>query len=439
VSIDPGHVLSGVSCPTVTLCVAAAGSGNVVTSTNPTGGAAAWTVTNIDSNMGLDEGVACTSAVFCAVVGGGDAATSTNPAGGAGAWAVHTITSSAYVGFHMVACATASLCVAGDKYGDLSSSTDPAAGSWVGTGGSGVETVAYDAGSCPATSLCVVGDNYGDVLWSATPGTGPWTTTDLPSLGIHAMSCPSTSLCVGGLNGSVLTSTNPTGDAHEWTITSFGDSTPTRGLSCPTTSFCVAVDAAGRVRIGTAPATPPVVVDSDGDGKPDSIDACPQQAAATADGCPPPMMIDSDGDGKPDSVDACPQQAAATADGCPTAPADVTAPTVKLSGRRSQKLGATVRTTVWCPDEACVATAGGTVRVARVGAARARTYTLKSVTTSIPKDTKAKVILELSSRTRAAIRRALRSGQRITIKLRFRCIDVAGNETSRTRDVRLMR
>jgi hypothetical protein len=62
---------------------------------------------------------------------------------------------------------------------------------------------------------------------------------------------------------------------------------------------------------------PPPPSDRDGDGKADSVDACPDVAAATADGCPTPAPGDRDGDGKNDSVDACPDVAAATADGCP--------------------------------------------------------------------------------------------------------------------------
>ena len=42
--------LYGVSCPSSGLCVAVDRAGNVVTSTNPTGGAAAWTVTDVDGS-----------------------------------------------------------------------------------------------------------------------------------------------------------------------------------------------------------------------------------------------------------------------------------------------------------------------------------------------------------------------------------------------------
>jgi len=57
--------------------------------------------------------------------------------------------------------------------------------------------------------------------------------------------------------------------------------------------------------------------DSDGDGVPDSSDACPNEYG-TVNGCPAP--VDSDGDGVPDSSDACPNEYG-TVNGCP-APVD---------------------------------------------------------------------------------------------------------------------
>ena len=70
-----GNYITGVSCPSVNFCVAVDDSGNVVTSTNPTGGAAAWTVTNVG---GYDlTGVSCPSSVLC--VAGGQQATTWSP------------------------------------------------------------------------------------------------------------------------------------------------------------------------------------------------------------------------------------------------------------------------------------------------------------------------------------------------------------------------
>ena len=59
--------------------------------------------------------------------------------------------------------------------------------------------------------------------------------------------------------------------------------------------------------------------DTDGDGVLDVKDKCPNQAAATPDGCPPK---DTDGDGVVDDKDKCPNEAAATPDGCPPKDSD---------------------------------------------------------------------------------------------------------------------
>ena len=62
------------------------GNGNVVTSSNPTGGAAAWKVTAVRRWLG---GVSCPSSGLCvAVDGSGNVLTSSNPTGGAAAWTV---------------------------------------------------------------------------------------------------------------------------------------------------------------------------------------------------------------------------------------------------------------------------------------------------------------------------------------------------------------
>ncbi|MHB1930279.1 MAG: hypothetical protein ACYCUG_12815, partial [Acidimicrobiales bacterium] len=84
--VDGGRTFTGISCPSVSLCVAVDVNGNVVTSTNPTGGVSAWTAANVDPGNTL-SGVSCPSASLCvAVDGSGNVVSSTNPTGGASAW-----------------------------------------------------------------------------------------------------------------------------------------------------------------------------------------------------------------------------------------------------------------------------------------------------------------------------------------------------------------
>src|SRR5438094_8502584 len=88
-----GVGLVGVSCVSSGLCVVADDDGNVVTSTNPTGGPSAWTVTNVDVSVGPNSsgprltGVSCPTGDLCvAVDSDGTIITSTKPTGGATAW-----------------------------------------------------------------------------------------------------------------------------------------------------------------------------------------------------------------------------------------------------------------------------------------------------------------------------------------------------------------
>lgn len=90
--------------------------------------------------------------------------------------------------------------------------------------------------------------------------------------------------------------------------------------ACPNTPMGTKVDGKGCP-------LPPPVVDADGDGVNDTMDACPNTPAGTkvdGKGCPLPPP-DGDGDGVIDSMDACPNTPAGTkvdGKGCPLPPPD---------------------------------------------------------------------------------------------------------------------
>ena len=130
---------------------------------------------------------------------------------------------------------------------------------------------------------------------------------------------------------------------------------------------------------------------------------------------------------------------AATPAPTPTPPvaSDATAPAAKLSGRRTQKLAATLIVGVTCLDEACRATSSANVQVPRVGPTRARTYALGKVTTRIAAGATARVELKLSAPARAAIRRGLKARRKVGVKLRVSVADAAGNARTLTRTIRL--
>jgi len=317
-----GQLLSGVSCPSTSLCVAVDRVGNVITSSNPTGGASTWTTTNVDGtdrNVSWLEGVSCPTDNLCvAVDGGSNVLTSTDPTGGAAAWKVtHVDEGGINLGLPVtmtaVSCSRTDLCVAVDSRGNIVTSINPAGGAaqWSITK---LDPYSMSAVSCVTSGLCVVVDNSGRIFTSTNPtggaaawkvasvdinqgmgfflgvscagdtlclaiaeglytvasttptgGTAAWSVTQFgqsvngatcpnvncPHLG--AVSCPSRDLCVAvGSDGILATSSHPAAGVTAWTPSQVDGSNTMEAVSCPSSSFCAAVDNAGYVVIGTS-------------------------------------------------------------------------------------------------------------------------------------------------------------------------------------------
>jgi hypothetical protein len=205
VTPDPDVDLSDVSC-TGSFCAAvgnapqssAAFKRVVLTSTDPIAGA--WKETAIPANGGIQafRGISCTSGL-CAAVGGTNVVASTDPAGGAGAW---TSYEGSQTGGHdccailfSVECPAATLCVAPDGAGHVQLTTSPAAPTAWGVSYGGLSARAGNGHvSCPSTSFCVTSAP----LSTNDPVHGPWF-EQLPANGIGytAVSCPTTTFCVG--------------------------------------------------------------------------------------------------------------------------------------------------------------------------------------------------------------------------------------------------
>ncbi len=256
--------IGGLSCPSNSLCVAGDDVGDILSSTDPTGGASAWNITNPSGTSGSVTHSSCASTSLCVVPRDGDVLTSTNPAGDASAWTSTTFPPLSPVS--AISCPSNSLCVAGDNTNDIITSTDPTANTWTGahlanppgqTGGLSINSV-----SCPSTSLCVatwtpffIGASTSYILTSTNPtgGAGAWTSAEVPAA-VDLISCPSANLCVAvdRIFGNVLTSTNPTGGGSAWSTAHISDS----GLltvSCPSASLCVAGDGRGNILTSTNP------------------------------------------------------------------------------------------------------------------------------------------------------------------------------------------
>lgn len=214
--------MSAVSCPTQKLCVAVDATGNAVTSTNPTDGAGAWRTTTIAQGTyhgGLYD-VSCASASLC-VAGGswgngpfgygnaGNMVTTTDPTGGAPAWhpiAVGPSTDYGYGYVGPVSCTAPSLCLAVAQLGgpgsaEVFTSKHPTggAGAWAATRLNLAPNASLTGASCPTASRCVLIDSAGNVIVSNDPTGGPrtWRTTNVATAeGLVGIACPSSTLCL---------------------------------------------------------------------------------------------------------------------------------------------------------------------------------------------------------------------------------------------------
>ena len=269
---NPNQTMTGVSCADPSLCVAVDESGNVVTSTNPGGGASAWILSGIDGAVSL-TGVSCPDEHLCVAVGGvipaadpssgnyGVVLTSTDPADGPGTWKVASVN---VYSLTAVSCPSPSLCVALDSNGQIVTSTDPTGGPSAWTSfGVDQGSADFSAISCPSAFLCVAVDDLGNVATSTDPtgGSGAWTLTNLsPDItglpNFDSVSCATDTFCViGSFSNSVYVTTDPTGGSGAWTsmrVIPVGTAAMF-GLSCPNKGFCVGVDGSGGYHVYTNP------------------------------------------------------------------------------------------------------------------------------------------------------------------------------------------
>jgi hypothetical protein len=255
----------GVSCPTQSFCAEVGGHGDVMTSTNPTGGVQAWGVTQIESGQQFRDPIAisCPLVAFCvAVDDGGNVFASVDPGGGGAVWkAAHVDGGSRpnSVRLASVSCPTTALCVAVDGAGNVVTSVTP-------TGGARAWRIAHvdskplNTISCPSESFCVAVDGAGRVITSTDPTGGPnaWAISTVDERPLLTLSCASATLCVAGDDaGNVVSSTDPTGGSGAWSLahvdTATAECTDPSGshpcqswlssISCPSQSLCVAGDA----------------------------------------------------------------------------------------------------------------------------------------------------------------------------------------------------
>ena len=264
-SVAPGVDLLGIACPTANFCVGVGRGPHgeyTLTSDEPTDGPAAWGVTQ-ESVFGSEgpNAVSCPGTTLCLAAGSDDAGistvwTSVDPLdGGSAVWTQHQVGTLAGSDFLHAACPASTLCLAVGSKGQVASSADPGDGATAVWSNESVANTDLGGISCPTTTLCLTLDLNGDVLTSTDPASprAPWAEKAVAP-GLLTVSCPTTSLCVGvpGLHREVFTTTDPVdGAAATWKATGYVASSQLSSVSCPSPTFCAAVDEAGNLVTST--------------------------------------------------------------------------------------------------------------------------------------------------------------------------------------------
>lgn len=119
---------SGLSCPSLSFCVAYSGGDQEVAYSSGPGSPLTWNAFSIGSGFGggtpTPNGLSCPSSSLCLGVDGNDGqvAKSVDPAGGSGAW---SFASAGSLTLAAIACPTSHLCLVGDQNGRVRHTTNP--------------------------------------------------------------------------------------------------------------------------------------------------------------------------------------------------------------------------------------------------------------------------------------------------------------------------
>jgi Bacterial Ig-like domain (group 3)/Putative Ig domain len=294
-SVDVGNALSGVACPSGSVCVAVDSTGHEVTFDPASPGGA--TPAPIDSGVEL-TGVACWLTSACAAIGDdgdeidfdpGAPGSATRAAIGAaghvscvvpattpqqctlvdggeeitfnpaspGSPSPTTIDGANFLS--AVACPSASQCTAVDQLGQAITFNPASPAPATTTIDNGVNGELDDV-ACPSASQCTAVDSAGRaVTFDPQSPTSPApTVTQIdtnPDDELEGIACSSASACVvEDVDGNVVEGDPMSGVA--WTATPIAPSTLLTGIACGSSTVCVAVDASGHVYTGTPTSTP---------------------------------------------------------------------------------------------------------------------------------------------------------------------------------------
>lgn len=264
--VDGSNQINSISCSGETWCAAVDQAGNALYYDG-----ASWTVPQRIDPTEFPEltSVSCSSPTFCAAVDGGgnglifnghkwSAPQQVDPPG----WSVVSKVSR---DVPSVSCPEDGSCVGVDPENNaffyeggawqLATAINPSSG--------GAALKSPNAVSCASTTFCVATDNLGRVeAYDGTQWSVPVTVDDAEY--VSTISCPSASFCAGvdsllpaGFNND---SSNGSGqiliyNGVTWSVPHpIDDVGLISSISCPSPSFCVAVDGSGQVVTGRPPA-----------------------------------------------------------------------------------------------------------------------------------------------------------------------------------------
>lgn len=172
----------------------------------------------------------------------------------------------------MLSCPYVDLCVGSDDQSEGVSTAFPASGQpWHQTPGY-TDTFENDAVSCASPQDCVLASSIGYIDASDDAFQGDWIDQQVaPGDWFTGISCPSTTLCIAvDKEGHVWDSTDPFAPSPQWLIAATPDTHRLEAVTCPSISLCVAVDDGGFALVATDPTGPAsswTVKDIDGSQK----------------------------------------------------------------------------------------------------------------------------------------------------------------------------
>ena len=255
-----GSSLSGVSCPSFSLCVAVAGM-TAQTNTSPASGGS-WSA-QATSSAGTLLAISCAPGTsFCAAVGDSGAISKTSNAS-LGGWAPPASLPDGTNMLTSVSCPSSAFCLAVDADGNAVYSIN-AGSSW--TKVTGIDATNHLTGvACPTSSFCVAVDQSGRILASATPTSAAWAPTPVNAGSLTGVSCSSGAMCVAvNAAGVAWTSSDASSPSATWSAT--GVASTLNAVACTAEAMCVATDAGTAYASDNPTSGAPTWVSSAADG-----------------------------------------------------------------------------------------------------------------------------------------------------------------------------